>query len=942
MSSPTLHLFSWKQPLIDQAVDWLAGDWPGNTPLDLSNTWVVVPTSQSGRRLREALASRAAESGQAVFPPRVVLPAGLLDEIAGGIEVARRHECMLAWTDVLRTIKLSEFAEVFPNKPASRTFLWAARLARQLVRLHETLAENSLRIADVPTNAAGKLPEISRWLQLSRLEGLYDQRLRDLRLADPQAARIAGIREAEPPEFVDRIVVIGTPDPQPLAVALLKKYAKRIPITVIISGPVDEPIGDNFDEWGRPLAEIWSVRPVTWIDFQKQVHLCANPAGQSARIIEIASRYEDPDRWLAVGTEDKELLAPIHAGLAGAGFASYNPEGTPRKNDPLFELVSLLGKLRAEPAFGTVEALARCPDVLDWLRAKLGSDFSASETLKALDQLRARNLPVTLAAAIEHAPDVENGFPGIRAALAAFSDLREILTTRKFPECALDALAQIFGHREFDHQKPGHSRRSESATDWVTIAREIGTAAGRFRTVDDADAWDLALQLFAEARQTDDKPARAIELQGWLELMWNDAPHLIVAGMNDGLVPTSIIGDAFLPESLRELLGLKTNSARLARDAYILHTLIASRSTTGRVDVLLGKTTAAGDPLRPSRLLLVCEDEQLPARVNYLFREVGNDQSSTPWRRAWKLQPDTTREIERLSVTSFRSYLECPFRFYLKRALRMEAVDPAKAELDALDFGTLCHAAVEAMGRNISIRESTDAETIAEFLLATLDHRMRGRFGNELTLPLQIQLESARQRLLRAAEVQATVRAEGWIIEQVERPIEFDLDGLPVRGTVDRIDRHESSGAIRVFDYKTSDKPANPRDAHLRNPKRNETIESIPEFARLELEGRTVVWKDLQLPLYLHALASGFSGPITCGYFNLPKATSETGIALWEDYTGELQAAADECARGIAAAVKAGRFWPPSEDIKEDYDEFAALFQHGVGDSVSWQSEATQ
>lgn len=940
MSSPTLHLFSWKQPLISQAVDWLAGDWSRRETLDLSKTWVVVPTSESGRRLREALAAHAAEFGQAVFPPRVSLPTGLLEELSGGHEVARHHECLLAWTEVLRSIKLSEFEDVFPNKPTTRTFSWAVRLARQLVRLHETLGENGLRIGDVPTNAAGNLPEMPRWLQLARLEQLYDRRLRDLGLIDTQSARIAGISEPRVRENIERIVVIGTPDPQPLAIALLEEYGKQVPITIIVHGPPDEPIDTLFDEWGRPRMELWSARPIEWDDFEEQVHLCANPAGQAARIVEIASQYEQPDRWLCVGTEDKELFAPLHAGLARAGFASYNPEGPLRKNDSLFELLGLLADFRNEPAFETVEALARCPDVLDWLRAKFGSDFSAAETLKALDQLHARNLPVTLEA--ERDPEFEKTFPETHSILSAFKDLRETLTTQPFPTSALEALAAIFGHREFAYQNTDDARRSDSAGDWVKIAHETGAAADRFKSVDDADAWDLALQLFAEARRTDEKPPHAVELLGWLELLWNDAPHLAIAGMNDGLIPSSIVGDAFLPESLRDLLGLKTNAARLARDAYILHTLVSSRSTNGRVDLFLGKTTAAGDPLRPSRLLMVCDDEQLPERVSYLFREVENDQSSTPWRRAWKLLPDATRKIERLSVTAFRRYLECPFRFYLKQALRMQAVDPTKAELDALDFGTLCHAAVETMGRNVSIRESTDAATIGEFLLTTLDRQMRGRFGNELTLPLQIQLESARQRLLRAADIQAALRTDGWVIEQVEWPIEFDLNGITVRGTVDRIDRHEATGAIRVFDYKTSDNPVNPRDAHIRNPRRTEPIDGVPEYALLEIDGRAMVWKDLQLPLYLYALAGRFSGPITCGYFNLPKATTETGVAFWDDYTGELQVAADRCALGIVEAVKAGCFWPPSEDVNEDYDEFAALFHHGVADSVSWKPETVK
>lgn len=940
MSSPSLHVLPWNKPLVGQAADWLADGWIGEGPLDLSRTFVVVPTRQSGRRLREALAVRASKSNQAVFPPRVSLPIGLFEDLIRGQAVASRQECLLAWTEVLRTVDLSAFGEVFPNRPPSRTFSWAVRLARQLVQLHETLAENGLRIADVPEQAHERLPETTRWKQLAKLEALYDLALRKLDLSDPQAARITGIGGAKTPENIERIVVIATPDPQPLAVALLQKYAEQIPVTVLVYGPPEESVDELFDTWGRPKTDVWASRPVEWTDFKNQVHLCANPASQADRIVEIARGYKTPDQWLSVGTEDKELIAPLHAGFARSGFASYDPEGLLRKNDPLFELVSLLGEFQREASFGTVTALARCPDVLDWLRAQIGSGFSPARTLEALDHLHARNLPVSLNGAISHASETEQKFAGTSAVLSHFQQLREKLISQPFPANAFDALSEIFGHRKFDHQNPAHARRSDSASEWVKTAQATGTAAAGFKTVRDTDAWDLTLQQFGESRRFEEKPGSAIELQGWLELLWNEAPHLVVGGMNGGLVPSAIVGDAFLPETLREILGLKTNAARLARDSYILHGLIASRAANGRIDLMVGKTSASGDPLRPSRLLLICEDNQLPERVRYLFREIESDQASVPWYRAWKLQPDTARKIDRLSVTTFRGYLQCPFRFYLKRGLRMEAIDPHKAELDALDFGTLCHAAVEAMGRSASIRESTDAGTIREFLLNNLDRQMRGRYGTELTLPLQIQLESAKQRLSRAADVQAALRADGWVIERVESKFEIQIVGIIVRGTIDRIDRHETTGGLRVFDYKTSDKPVNPREAHVRNLKRNESPEDVPDFSRFEIGGRSYVWTDLQLPLYLSALATEFPGTIACGYFNLPKATTETGVAFWDDYTSEWQAAANTCAEQIVEAVKAGQFWPPSEDVDENYDEFASLFQHGARDSVNWKTEA--
>ena len=433
------------------------------------------------------------------------------------------------------------------------------------------------------------------------------------------------------------------------------------------------------------------------------------------------------------------------------------------------------------------------------------------------------------------------------------------------------------------------------------------------------------------------KGAGALELQGWLELLWEDAPHLAIAGLNDGRVPEAVVGDQFLPESLREQLGLKTNAARFARDAYLLQALAASRAAEGRLDLLVGKTSAVGDPLRPSRLLFRCPDSELPERVAALFRAPELARPSHRWTRAWQLTPRRLAAPTRVSVTALRRWLACPFRFYLGNVLGMRAVDPAKSELDALDFGTLCHGALEILGGDAALRDCTEVAGLRQALWAELDRRVRSQFGENLPLPLIIQLESARQRLSQAAAVQADERAAGWVIEEVEKKFTLEFAGLTVSGKIDRIERHAESGAVRVLDYKTSDSAAAPGPAHFRSPRPSE---APPEWASVTVDGKPRVWTDLQLPLYRQAAAGLFPGAlVTCGYFNLPKATGDTGLALWDDYPPELHAAAMRCAEGVGGAIRAGDFWPPSEHERADYDEFAALFHQGVAASVGWEAK---
>jgi len=72
----------------------------------------------------------------------------------------------------------------------------------------------------------------------------------------------------------------------------------------------------------------------------------------------------------------------------------------------------------------------------------------------------------------------------------------------------------------------------------------------------------------------------------------------------------------------------------------------------------------------------------------------------------------------------------------------------------------------------------------------------------------------------------------------------------------------------------------------------------------------------------------------------LPKASSATGIALWERYTPDLADSAWRCANGVASAILRGNFWPPNEHVPARRDDFAALFHHGVAESVDWGAHA--
>ena len=917
------HFLTWDKPLLGQAVDYLAGTWSGDGPLDLSHLLVLVSTRHSARRLREALAGHASQKGSAVFPPLVQLPEALLQ--ARDEPVASPLQSQLAWAETFQSVDLAEFRHVFPIDPPERSLTWALRLAQEFFGLQRTLAEAGVRLCDVARMKGDALPETDRWTEIAQLEQRHDARLQQLGLRPAPESRIDRAKSPVLPPGITRVVLLAVIDPQPLAVSALEVLAQEVPIDVVVFAPPEE--ATHFDHWGRPVADAWHGRSLDLGHFEERVHLCVDPPDQARRIAAAVGEYGKPEGVVGLGVADAEVLTPLERALTDRQVAVFNPEGRSRQGDQLEQLLAALGRLAHDESFANVESLARCPDFLVFLRENQDAGFSPSGFLSRLDELRASRLPPTLTRARQCVP--------ADPALAAIVALRQELVAGTFPQNAVAALLKIFANRRFDGSVPADAALADASEAWMAVVAEITTASAGFGGLSNADWWDVALRLYAETKYYDEKPAGAVELQGWLELPWEDAPHLIIAGVNEGRVPESVSGDPFLPESLRQRLGLKTNAARFARDAYLLQALSQSRSGEGRLDVFLGKTSMAGDPVRPSRLLFQCPDESLADRVDFLFRPAEQTRAAPAWRRAWKLAPLRVSPPARVAVTGFRQWLECPLRFYFSRVLRMEAVDPAKSEMDVLDFGTLCHAALEAMGHEPALRDCVDGPVLREFLHGKLDLAVNRKYGDELTLPLLVQVETARQRLSRAAEIQAGVRAEGWILTEVEVPFEIEIAGLRVVGKIDRIDRHETSGDWRVVDYKTSDQAVDPAEAHWRGVRRNE--EDAREFARFILNGRELVWKDLQLPLYRHAVrARAGAANLHSGYFNLPKATGAGSLRIWDDYTNELDDIAQRCMDGVAKAIREGDFWPPNERVRAETDAFAALFHHGVADSIDW------
>src|SRR5690606_23482177 len=278
----------------------------------------------------------------------------------------------------------------------------------------------------------------------------------------------------------------------------------------------------------------------------------------------------------------------------------------------------------------------------------------------------------------------------------------------------LELLAEVYGEEVGRGDAEG--RRILEACEAIRDAAE-----SFFRLPEAADevcdavtAIRLLLDEVASAASPPEPDRAAVELLGWLELHLDDAPAMVITGMNEPHVPESVSADAFLPNALRARLGLSDNARRYARDAYTLAAILAS---CPEVWLISGRRDAAGDPLRPSRLLFAAPARTVAERVLRFFNGEGGgvgdvaaagsgaddspsvaaaaahvgrraDASSSASRFQLPPEPElrAPAPIEALRVTDFRLLLNDPYLFALERVLGLEAISDDAREMDGALF----------------------------------------------------------------------------------------------------------------------------------------------------------------------------------------------------------------------------------------------------------------
>lgn len=720
---------------------------------------------------------------------------------------------------------------------------------------------------------------------LNRAKTLADLRL----LLEPKALTFAAVVEklkSIRPEEAERWRSLA--EIERAYFSILEKKGKCDRLARLSEPGVRRPI-DKFEtviDWTSLAEEFGIGRAVVP---RARIVPTSTPADEAARIADYFAAVKETEAYPVLTVVDAELFPEIESAFKAKGLKLHNPAETPLASSSLGHLVDQIVSLLRTPAYVVFSAFVRGGDVRRWLRRELKlTDAELTAALVDLDNRQARYLP----------EEIDDIAPHTQGALRAVFEFVKVQLRKK-------SLRQILGSIFSDvilDERDALAREFAAAAEVVSgLIAECG---------EDYDL--LALRLNEATYSLEPDEGDVILTDGWLDIPFIPGGELVIAGFCEGCVPESTVGHPYLPDGLRGALGLEDNAAKERRDRAILADAIASRSTD-ELTVFFHSVSAAGDVLKPSRLLFETgDDEDLYRRVESFYElKAGTSEGSAAdlpanWKLALPIPPKHT-EITKLSPTRLDSYRSCPFTFYLKdKAILGEMrLDDRAEELAAWEYGNLAHEALEEFGLS-DLRDSPDSSAIREFLEEQVDRQLVERFGTAIPAVVAMQGESVKRRLAHFAEKQAARRAEGWKIVAVERRMEVMYEHTRFYGKCDRIDRNEVTGKWCVIDYKTW-------DTKERKVKKGE--------------------EPLQLPLYCAMLdasndadlAEAKRADITAAYFVLGKTRENVGltdehIGITRNASGDKLPGLEDEVRKTVARIEAGLFWPPNENKAWKYD----------------------
>jgi CRISPR/Cas system-associated exonuclease Cas4 (RecB family) len=879
----------WDQPFLPAAAKWLQEHCLQDGLGSAKEVLILVSGQAIARRMQSIFVREARKRGRAVELPWIGTPSRLFRNLIGlKNRIADPTTTLLTATSVLKEMPPNTIAPIVgPRRPAEDDFVAWSKIARHVCDAMKTVSGGGLSLDRstwpecarvMLTDSAMKRFDLLKEIQ-SRVQTIFDKE--GLHLFELQQLELLNNKQELELGSIQRVVVVGASDLAGIATQLLDRMSQQgVAVDVLIRAPESESAG--FDSHGCIDTSYWIEVEIDVED--SSIKVAGSPSAQAVEVVRALESFGDSvtTDQITISSTDEQLIPIIQRHVQGHGVRTRFAGGIPVLQTQESLLLSSVAEFVSTRSYDSYASFVRHPDIVDLLNIE-------ESVFKKLSKYSMNVIPKQVSTKQWFNPkETREDFSGLGELHKQVFDLLAPCFKLERKSAQINQSSTVI--REFLLTVYGGESLDRSDRKLLTLQKIFGVV-DRFDSISATIQAQLGPLRLSEVirvllSQLDGSTIPemqnlgAIDTVGWLEAIAIETPHLVVVGMSADLVGGNDPSDAFFPDSLRDALGLETLHRRMARDAHAIVAMQKSRSREGSIRWIVGRKNTDGDPLTPSPLLMRCSDaDQLAERSRKLVVPIDREKPEVPpqYKRSAEgrgIQFPNPNDIQHaplntLSVTAFKDYIACPYRFWLKHVMKLHVAEEGNTELDAKLFGSFVHSVLQRFGENKSVNSSSNAESIEKSLFRDLDRLVEEQLGSMVSGKIRVQIELSRYRLREFAKRQALSAASGWKIVCSERKANkvLEVDGSPfkVRGVIDRIDVHED-GRIRVLDYKTGS--TSPNAAH---------------FNKSDSQ-----WIDYQLPLYRSLLTeikelddyNTSEGNISLGYFKVGDQEASSGIDL--------------------------------------------------------------
>jgi ATP-dependent helicase/nuclease subunit B len=326
--------------------------------------------------------------------------------------------------------------------------------------------------------------------------------------------------------------------------------------------------------------------------------------------------------------------------------------------------------------------------------------------------------------------------------------------------------------------------------------QELHGDEGRYRYAE-WRRW-LAQQLDVETFRDSsiDSPVRFTHLAA---TRWRAFDAVLLLGCDADHLPSVADGGSFFNDAVRAALNLPTRSFHSVRQRDDLHALLALNDTV----LVTWQMDKDGEARLLSPFLQLLRDAQGgdSAETGLHACLAAEDAQSVAMPLAQQPAPVVAAERvpQSVSISGYNSLVACPYQFHARHILKLNELDEVQEAIEKRDYGERVHGILQRFHEQYPQVSGNDA---AE-LLAVLRRISEETFADLLAQDFTARAWLARwqQSLPAYLEWQTEREAEGWRYSGAEQAFDWPLEGIRLRGRIDRLDARGEE--TLVLDYKT-------------------------------------------------------------------------------------------------------------------------------------------